>query len=69
MTTPNDTGEKELDITKEAEKLMRIGMLRQWLNEERIKDGERFVTNEDIMYWLDLITKEEYQALSNGKEE
>lgn len=32
----------------------RIGMLRQWLNEERIKDGKYFVTNEDIEHWLHL---------------
>lgn len=32
----------------------RIGMLRQWLNEDRIKDAERFVTNEQIRHWLDL---------------
>lgn len=30
-----------------------IGMLRQWLNEERIKDGNRFVTNEELHHWLD----------------
>lgn len=29
-------------------------MLRQWLNEERIKDGKYFVTNEDIEHWLHL---------------
>lgn len=31
---------------------VRIGMLRQWLNEDRIKDAKRFVTNEDIELWL-----------------
>ncbi len=30
---------------------IRIGMLRQWLNE---KPADRLVTNEDIKYWLDL---------------
>jgi hypothetical protein len=30
----------------------RIGMLRQWLNEDRIKDVDRFVTNEEIEHWL-----------------
>ena len=30
----------------------RIGMLRMWLNEDRIKDAKRFVTNEQIEHWL-----------------
>lgn len=30
-----------------------IGMLRQWLNEDRIKDGSRFVTNEELKTWFD----------------
>lgn len=30
----------------------RVGFLRQWLNEERIKDGEKFVTNQDLLHWL-----------------
>lgn len=29
-----------------------IGMLRQWLNEDRITDISRMVTNEDILMWL-----------------
>jgi len=29
-----------------------IGMLRQWLNEDRITDPKKMVTNEDIMHWL-----------------
>lgn len=36
---------------------IQIGMLRQWLNEDRIKDADRFVTNEQIKYWLDLAKK------------
>lgn len=31
---------------------LNIGRLRQWLNEDRIKDGARFVTNEDLEHWL-----------------
>jgi len=37
-----------------------ISMLRQWLNEERIKDVKNFVTNEELSLWLnneDLETK------------
>jgi hypothetical protein len=33
-------------------KNIRIGMLRQWLNEERIKDAKYFVTNEELEVWL-----------------
>lgn len=33
---------------------LRIGMLRQWLNEDRITDPSRMVTNEDIHHWLDV---------------
>jgi len=29
-----------------------IGMLRQWLNEDRIDDPKKMVTNEDIAFWL-----------------
>lgn len=29
-----------------------ISMLRQWLNEDRITDPEKMVTNEEIEYWL-----------------
>ena len=29
-----------------------ISMLRQWLNEDRITEPKRMVTNEDIIYWL-----------------
>lgn len=35
---------------------VKIGMLRQWLNEDRIKDAERFVTNKDLEDWLDIAT-------------
>ena len=30
-----------------------IGMLRQWLNEDRIYDPKKMITNEDIIYWLE----------------
>ena len=32
----------------------KTGMLRQWLNEDRITDTTKMVTNEDIEYWLSL---------------
>lgn len=40
------------DEEKESE--MRIGMLRQWLNEDRITDVDKLVTNDDIKHWLNL---------------
>ena len=37
----------------EKQKLKKnIGQLRQWLNEDRIKDADKFVTNEQIELWL-----------------
>ena len=32
--------------------LAKIPMLRQWLNEDKITDVNRMVTNEQIRYWL-----------------
>lgn len=29
-----------------------VGMMRQWLNEDRITDPKKMVTNEDILHWL-----------------
>jgi len=37
-----------------AELEQNIGMLRQWLNEERIDDVEKFVTNKELKHWLSL---------------
>jgi hypothetical protein len=31
-----------------------ISMLRQWLNEDRIDDCNKLVTNEDLLYWLNI---------------
>lgn len=35
-------------------KMRNIGMLRQWLNEDRIGDARKMVTNEDLLAWLSL---------------
>lgn len=35
-----------------------IGMLRQWLNEDRITDPKKLITNEDILYFLTLAARE-----------
>ena len=36
--------------------VVNVGMLRQWLNEDRITDTKRLVTNEDIEHWLNYKT-------------
>jgi len=36
-----------------------ISMLRQWLNEERITDSKKMVTNEEIKHWLEIEDIEE----------
>lgn len=36
-----------------------VGFLRQWLNEDRITD-KKLVTNEEIRYWLDIETEEDF---------
>lgn len=32
--------------------MIHIGMLRQWLNEDKISDPKKMVTNEDILHFL-----------------
>jgi hypothetical protein len=40
-------------LDKQREDLtVKVGMLRQWLNEERIKRADRFVTNKQLLEWL-----------------
>jgi len=34
-----------------------VGMLRQWLNEDRITDPKKMVTNEQIEIWFEGINK------------
>ena len=31
-----------------------MGFLRQWINEERTKDGQKLVTNEDLMSFIEI---------------
>jgi mannose/fructose/N-acetylgalactosamine-specific phosphotransferase system component IIB len=31
-----------------------IDQLRQWLNEDRIDDFKKMITNDDIKFWLDI---------------
>lgn len=33
---------------------LKIGMLRQWLNEDRITDTSKMVSSDEITYWLTL---------------
>lgn len=46
---------KSLLLKKQEEYEKNIGMLRQWLNEDRIDDPKKMVTNEELKKWLDLI--------------
>jgi hypothetical protein len=40
-------------LTQQKEdQIKKVGMLRQWINEERIKDPDKFVTNEQLLEWL-----------------
>ena len=36
-------------------------MLRIWLNEDRIDDPKKMITNADIEYWLGIIGSEEFK--------
>ena len=40
-------------MTKNNDINLRIGMVRQWLNEDRITDPKKMITNEDLKHWLD----------------
>jgi hypothetical protein len=44
--------EEEVKKAKPSEK--NISFLRQWLNEDRITDPKRLVTNDMIKHWLEL---------------
>jgi len=46
---------------REAELNKRIGFLRQWLNEDRITDPDKMVTNAEIMNWLSQEEVKEYK--------
>ena len=38
------------EVLKEIEE--NIGLVRQWLNEDRITDPKKMVSNDDLKYWL-----------------
>ena len=40
------------DYSEGCDCLQKIGMMRQWLNEDRITDPKKMVTSEDLIYWL-----------------
>lgn len=58
--TPEGTTHHNLDSCIKCEEcgnhsiLKNIGALRQWLNEDRITDPKKMVTNEQIMNWLNI---------------
>ena len=38
---------------KDKEELKKkVGMLRQWLNEDRITDTNKMISTEDLLHWL-----------------
>jgi hypothetical protein len=37
----------------------RVGYLRQWLNEDRITDPKKMVSNEDILSWFNANNKQD----------
>lgn len=43
--------EQESQLREKA-LMQNVGMLRQWLNEDKITDHRNLVTNEDIIHWL-----------------
>jgi hypothetical protein len=50
LTTTNDNEiSSRLAVTDKN-----IDQLRQWLNEERIDDFKKMITNDDIKFWLDI---------------
>lgn len=44
--------EKHAPLPEIKTTIQNIGMMRQWLNEDRITDPKNMVTNEDILHWL-----------------
>lgn len=46
-------------LEREKELSVNIGMLRQWLNEDRIDDPNKMVTNEQVQKWLQLLDIDE----------
>lgn len=50
----NYTKEEVEKVRKEerAKIAKQVGMLRQWLNEDRITDPENMVKNKDLLWWL-----------------
>lgn len=59
-TQPSDSYNHE---TLEGPLRRNIGMLRQWLNEDRIKEAKYFVTNEDLEHWLFWESNQDKDAL------
>lgn len=56
---------KERTLAKE-EVLRGVGPLRRWLNEDRIKDPQRMVSNEDLLHWLTPPTQATPKEKLNG---
>ncbi len=44
---------------------MGVGFLRQWLNEDRITDPKKMVTNEELLVWIDDVTQKPLQVVTS----
>jgi hypothetical protein len=60
-STPNKNGIDAIKsfisslLAKQQEELNKnIDQLRQWLNEDRIDDFKKMITNDDIKFWLNI---------------
>ena len=42
--------QREKEIADEVKK--KVGLMRQWLNEDRITDNNKMVTSEELLHWL-----------------
>ena len=47
---------------------LEISQLRQWLNEDRITDNDKMVSNADIKLWLGIITKFDWEEEEKGSD-
>ncbi len=52
-TTEQNIEEREREELDEKARFTRnVNMLRQWLNEDRITESSKMVTNEELLHWF-----------------
>ena len=53
ITTEQNIEEREREELDEKARFTRnVSMLRQWLNEDRITESSKMVTNEELLHWF-----------------